>query len=233
MLPRKSERQTKKTPLSSAEITERIWLAIAERRLRPGTRLKEEELAEIFEVSRARVRQALINLQREGLVTLQPNRGAFVSAPDIEEAMDVLYARKSIEQRVVERLAKVVTPEQIAQLCGHIAQERTASAHNRITDVIQLSGGFHNLLAEMLGSEFLSSILRDLVSRSSLITAIYRDSAHFNCGPDEHQAIVAALEKGDGAAAVAAMSEHLTHLEADLHLDRDHQVEPTLKNLLG
>ena len=46
-----------------AQICDRVWLSIAEKRLRPGTRLKEEELAEIFAVSRARVRQALVILE--------------------------------------------------------------------------------------------------------------------------------------------------------------------------
>ena len=59
------------------EIYNRIWLSIAERKLKPGTRLKEEQLAEIFSMSRARVRQALSALEHDGLVTLVPNRGAF------------------------------------------------------------------------------------------------------------------------------------------------------------
>lgn len=221
-----------KTALSLAEISERIWLSIAERRLRPGMRLKEEELAEIFSVSRAKIRQVLSSLQKEGLVTIQPNRGAFVSAPDVEEARDVLYFRSSIEQRVVERLARKITPAQLTALRAHIDSERAASAQNEITEVIRLSGGFHMMLAEMLGSEFLHTILRDLVSRSSLITAIYRDTAHYNCGPDEHDQIVSALEQGDGAGAVAAMAHHIQHIEADLSLDSEHQIEPILKALL-
>ncbi len=68
------------------EIRDRIWNAIAERKLRPGTRLKEEQLAEIFQASRARIRQALSLLDRDRLVTLIPNRGGFVAEPNHTDA---------------------------------------------------------------------------------------------------------------------------------------------------
>lgn len=221
-----------------AEIGERIWLAIAERRLRPGTRLKEEELAEIFGVTRARIRQALAGLEREGLVTIVPNRGALVAAPSVEEACDVLYARRAIEQRIVERLAGQVrsgdlAPGAIDGLRAHVDRERAAAQAGAASDVIRLSGGFHQHLAELVGSAFLSSVLRDLIFRSSLITAIYRDSAHDNCGPDEHDRIIAALERGDADAVRAAMGAHLDHIEADLDLDRHRQPDPDLRSVLG
>ncbi|MDO5611945.1 MAG: GntR family transcriptional regulator [Paracoccus sp. (in: a-proteobacteria)] len=225
-------------PALPAQIAERIWLAIAERRLRPGTRLKEEELAEIFGVSRARIRQALSGLEREGLVKIVPNRGALVAAPTVEEAGDVLFARRTIEQRVVERLAGQIRHGEVAagavaSLRDHVARERDAARLAIPADTIRLSGGFHLKLAELVGSDFLCSILRDLISRSSLITAIYRDSAHDNCGPDEHEAIIAALERGDAAAARDRMGKHLDHIEADLDLDRARRPEPNLRSVLG
>lgn len=216
-----------------AEISERIWLAIAERRLRPGTRLKEEELAEIFGVSRARIRQALAGLEREGLVTILPNRGAFVAAPTVEEAGDVFFARKAIERRVVERLAPRITPDDIAGLRAHVARERIAAAEDAVPDVIRLSGGFHQKLAELVGSDFLNSILRDLVARSSLITAVYRNTAHYNCGPDEHDAVIDCLERGDAAGAAQAMGVHLDHIEADLKLEGGTRIQRDLKDVLG
>ena len=110
----------------TAEICERIWLSIAEKRLRPGARLKEEQLAEIFDVSRARVRQALAVLESDGLVTIVPNRGAFVSEPGVDEARDVFHVRKQIEARVLERLIDRISDEEISLLDAHLTQEREA-----------------------------------------------------------------------------------------------------------
>lgn len=217
---------------TSSQIGERIWLAIADRRLRPGTRLKEEELAEIFQASRARVRQALSSLERDGLVTIFPHRGACVSAPTVEDARDVFYARRAIEGRVMERLVPTVEPTHIAALRAHVEQERRAGAADDTASLIRLSGGFHLALADLVGSDFLSSTMRDLIARTSLITAVYRDTAQFDCGPHEHGAIVDRLEAGDAESAAALMIEHLNHIESELKLDERLSAEPDLRAAL-
>ena len=97
---------TDQTGVSTQQIVEKVWLSIAERRLRPGVQLKEEQMATIFHVSRARIRQALAALEREGLVTIIPNRGAFVCKPTVEEARDVFFVRRTVERCVVERLGR-------------------------------------------------------------------------------------------------------------------------------
>ncbi|MEP3301003.1 MAG: GntR family transcriptional regulator, partial [Roseibium sp.] len=119
-----SEAETSDAP--QMEIYNRIWLSIAERKLKPGTRLKEEQLAEIFSVSRARVRQALTALEHDGLVTLVPHRGAFVSQPSIVEARDIFFSRRTIELSLVSRLCESAGPDAIARLEAHVAEERQA-----------------------------------------------------------------------------------------------------------
>src|SRR5688572_14525641 len=85
-------------------IYERLLAAIFEHRLPPGTKLGEDRLAAIFGVSRARIRRVLPRLAHEGLVTLEPNRGAFVAKPTVMEARDVFEARRLIEPGILERL---------------------------------------------------------------------------------------------------------------------------------
>ncbi len=207
-------------PASSSveQIVEKVWLSIAERRLRPGVQLKEEQIAAIFHVSRARVRRALTLLERDGLVTIIPNRGAFVCKPSVEEARDVFFVRRTVERCVVERLCAAVSKADVKRLRDHVAREREANAQDVTTDIIKLSGGFHLLLAELVGSDFLFTTMRDLIARSSLITAVYRNTTRFNCGPDEHAEIVDAVSAGDSTRAVQLMAHHLEHVEAALDL---------------
>jgi DNA-binding GntR family transcriptional regulator len=214
-------------------IHERIWTAIAEHRLRPGMRLKEEQLSEIFDVSRTRVRAALAALERDGLVTLVPNRGAFVAEPTIEDARDVFFARATIEGRLVERLCATVGPEDIARLEAHIAEERAARARGDVSSAIRLSGAFHILLAELAGSRSLFQVLRDLVSRTSLITAMYHPQTRTDCGPDEHMEIVGLIARGEVAAAKRAMESHLGHIESRLVLEEEPEVPKDLRAILG
>lgn len=218
---------------ATAEICERIWLSIAEKRLRPGARLKEEQLAEIFDVSRARVRQALAVLESDGLVTIVPNRGAFVSEPGVDEARDVFHVRKQIEARVIERLIDRITDEEIQLLDDHLNNEREADQRGDTSAIIRLSGGFHLLLAELAGSSFLFGILRDLISRSSLITAIYRGRHLHNCGPDEHASLIECVRKRDKAGAMRIMQAHLQHVEDELDLTEEVPTTRDLRQALG
>jgi len=224
---------TEPTGPSTRQIVEKVWLSIAERRLRPGVQLKEEQLATIFNVSRARIRQALAVLERDGLVTIIPNRGAFVSKPSVDEARDVFFVRRTVERCVVERLCKSVSKADLKRLRDHVAKERIANAQDITTDIIKLSGGFHLLLAETAGSDFLFTTMRDLISRSSLITAVYRNTNRFNCGPDEHADIVEAIANNEADKATHLMAHHLEHVESELDLSEIRDLSHDLRAALA
>jgi DNA-binding GntR family transcriptional regulator len=221
------------TDAPHVEIYNRIWLSIAERKLKPGTRLKEEQLAEIFSVSRARVRQALAALEHDGLVTLVPNRGAFVSQPSIEEARDIFFARRTIETQLVARLCDVATPEAMIRLNAHVSQEREARAAGDTKATVRLSGAFHLLIGELAGSPYLWDVLRDLLSRTSLIIVMYQTRSQTDCGPDEHAEIVEAIAHRDKDRARDLMNHHIDHLEGQLDLEQDVQEASDLRDLLA
>src|SRR5918994_3045368 len=116
-------------PASEDSIYERILAAIFEHRLPPGTKLGEDRLASIFGVSRARIRRVLPRLAHESVVTLEPNRGAFVAKPTIAEARDVFQARRLIEPGIVDQLMS--QPElgaTLGKLRRHVATESKARA---------------------------------------------------------------------------------------------------------
>jgi len=75
------------------EIYARLQKAVQEHRLTPGTRLVEERLGEFAGVSRTKIREVLSRLAHEGLVTLVPNRGAFIASPSVAQARDVFVTR--------------------------------------------------------------------------------------------------------------------------------------------
>ncbi len=160
-----------------------------------------------------------------------PNRGAQVAAPDVQEARDVFFLRATVEVRIAEQLSGNLDHSGAAALRDIIQRERTAIAEGRLADVIRLSGLFHQKLAELNGSSVLQNILRDLISRSSLITAVYRDSGYFNCGPDEHAAIVDALMRGDKEEALHLVTAHIEHLRADLNLSTEQQPSRNLRDI--
>ena len=201
------------------EIYEKIYIAILEHRLHPGTKLGEERLADIFGVSRARVREVLARLAHEQIVDLYPQRGAYVAKPSIEQARDVFEARRLIEPAVMRRLIETLTPEKIARLRQH--QEMEADAHRRDDRraVIRLSGEFHTLAAELAGNSALARSMRELCMLTCLTIFLYDAPTATTCRNDEHGLIIEAVAKRDRARAEKLMLDHLDHIESSLKLD--------------
>ncbi|WP_110402262.1 GntR family transcriptional regulator [Sphaerotilus hippei] len=200
-------------------IADAITTAVVERRLMPGTKLAEQQIADIFKVSRTLVRQALNQLSRDRLVTLEPARGAFVARPSVEEARQVFEVRQMLESSMVRQLAASITDEQVAQLRAHLQAEREAVGRTDVTGRTRLLADFHVVLARQLGNEVLAQLLTDLLSRSSLISLMYQSSHSAEHSQDEHVAIVDALARHDADAAVALMAGHIGNVERNLRLN--------------
>lgn len=200
------------------EIYERIYVAILEHRLQPGTKLGEERMAEIFGVSRARIREVLARLAHEQIVELFPQRGAYVAKPTIEQARDVFEARRLIEPAVLRRLIETLTPEKVARLRQHGELEADALRRGDKRAVIRLSGEFHTLVAELAGNSALSRSMRELCMLTCLTIFLYDAPTAQSCRNDEHEAIVNAVAKRDRARAEKLMLDHLDHIEGSLKL---------------
>lgn len=204
---------------ATQRIVHSITTAIVERRLMPGTKLGEQKIADVFKVSRTLVRQALNQLSRDRLVTLEPGRGAFVAMPGVEEARQVFQVRQMIEGAMARQLCATLTDTQIAELRAHLQAEQAAISRSEAAGRTRLLADFHVVLARMLGNAVLAGILADLLSRSSLIALMYQSSHSAEMSYSEHVAIVDALERRDARAAVRLTEEHLRHVERNVRFD--------------
>jgi len=199
-------------------IVESLTRAIVEHSLQPGEKLVEQKLADQFGVSRTLIRQALFKLSQNRLVRMVPARGAFVSAPSVTEAQQVFAVRRILEAGMTRSFMRQATAAQIKALKSHIAKETAALQRGDVAMRTTLLGNFHVRMAELMGNEVLASLLNDLISRCALITLMYQSSADAAHSHDEHAQIVAAIEAGDEARAIALMDAHLQHVEEALTL---------------
>jgi DNA-binding GntR family transcriptional regulator len=207
-------------PSTTHFIVESLTRAIALQRLQPGTKLAEQKLADHFGVSRTLVRQALHQLAQNRLIRLEPARGAFVAAPTSSEARQVFAVRRMLEVEMARAFTREATPARIKALREHIAQEKAAVDDDDASGRIELLGDFHVRIAELMGNEVLAQILRDLVSRSSLITLMYQRSGAARHSQQEHVELVRAFAARDEERAAQLMDDHLLHVEASLAFDR-------------
>lgn len=218
--------------ISEDQIVERIFTAVMDHRLRPGMKLTENALGEVFGVSRGRIRPVLVKLGERGIVELLPNRGAFVASPTAEEAQDVFEARRSIELSVMRRAASRITKSQARTLRSHLAEEAAAIANGDRGEAIRLSGEFHIKLAEVAGNPVFLRFVEELVARSSLIIALFGSRLSVACAEGEHSDILDALGRRDAARAAELMDHHLEHIGRALHTDESDGAAVDLRSIL-
>lgn len=219
--------------LQTAEVTEALIVAIHQHRIAPGAKLGEDELSEIFSVSRTIIRAALHSLAHLHLVEVRRNRGAFVAQPSVREANEVFEARALVEPRMAERAANRATKSDIKRLQKHIRKEHAALAKSDSGKALHLSGLFHVEIARIADQTTIGGIVEALIARSSLIIALYWRRESALCEQHAHESLVEAIAIGDGTRAADLMHSHLEHLHAALDLDERNLPQLSLKAALA
>ena len=209
-----------------------IFESVMTQRLKPGTKLPEASLCELFNTGRATVRKVLQNLAHDHIVELRPNRGASVAAPTPEQTREIFEARRILESSIVRLAAANAKRSDIVNLRQRLKQEHNSLTHLPQPEWVRLASSFHLAVAETAGNPILTHYLIELVSRCSLIVALYEPPGNASCEHDEHSCIVDYIEQGDGDRAARLMEDHLSNLEKNVFLlseEDDH----SLARMLG
>ena len=182
--------------------------AILSGALVPGTRIKQEELAARLGVSREPVRQALLLLQREGLVSTDPGRTAAVTSPDRRLIADVYEFREVIDGLVAATVAKLSAPD-LTRFDEIVARGREAVRLRHLRRLIELDIAFHTGLYEAANNRVLIDVMRDQWNHIRRVVAMVLGEASYrNRVWDEHAAILQAIRSGKPARARAAAAHH-------------------------
>ena len=220
-----------KQPFNGVIVYQRLRRAILEQALLPGTRLREDAIGEQFGVSRTIVRQALVRLESEHLVETQRNRGACVAEPTLIEAEQIFEIRHCLEAEVIRRLIDRISVIGLEALDAHVDQEARVQGKDGPVS-IRLAGEFHILLAELTENRILAGYVSELVTRCSLILAMYSRSHSSDCAVDEHRNIIQAVRDKDIKAALSIMDHHLGAVQGRADLSGD-QKEDNLQSVLA
>ncbi|MFC6632876.1 GntR family transcriptional regulator [Microbulbifer taiwanensis] len=233
-MPKASKTDSKRR---GAERDDAIYRAIAdavvEHRLKPGARLREDALAEVFGVSRTGIRKILQRLALEQLVTLTPRRGASVTRPTAAEAREVFEARRMVECGLIPEVVRRVTKGDIDELRELTRREVEALNSGEQSAAIKISAAFHERLAQLSGNSTLAEFVARLCSRSSLILAVYGNSGHAGCESHDHYELVQLLEEGAGERARAFMEKHLSAVESSLSIVEGADEVPDLYSIFA
>lgn len=174
----------------------------------PGERLTEERLADDFGVSRSPVREALRVIATEGLVRINPRRGAEVSTPDPESAEDLLQVRSRLEPLAARLAAQRATPADIDALRSLLEQSRLATEAKDLDAVAELNTRLHMEVVRIADSRWLSAFARRMYLH---VQWIFRVSADRRAPHSwrEHIVLIDAIESGDPDRAEEAAASHV------------------------
>lgn len=209
-----------------------IFDSVVNQRLKPGAKLPEASLCELFGTSRFVVRKVLERLAHDHVVELQPNRGARIVMPSPEEAQHVLEARRALEAAIVTLATQRATKRELAEFRRELGKDHAAMHAGDQVAWARVASSFHHRLARLARSPILEQYLGEILSRFSLIVALYELPDNPSCEHDEHERIVDCMERGDAAGAAHEMELHLRDLESSF-MDKREQPDTSLASLLG
>jgi len=192
----------------SQVVSEEIRAMILGGRLKPGERLVEESLSAELGVSRVPVREALLALSAQGLVRIEPRRGATVAEITPRIVAELVEVRALLEGLNARLAAQRHDPEIIAQLTNTLERGNAAAKAGTRAELAQLNAEFHERLAEASRNSVLSEVMRGLRERTSLAFAI-NGRARARADWQEHAGVLAAVIAGDSELAALLANRHV------------------------
>ncbi len=203
--------------LLSERVYEELEENILNGSLAPGDALPEIPLAEEFGVSRTPVREAIRNLELEGLVRSIPNRGTLVVGISAKDIDDIYAIRGYVEGLAARWAAEHVTAEQLGQMQNVVALQEFYAGRGDFVQVWQLDTRFHQLLYQASGSHVLRQTLSNLHRYIQRVRELSIKKPG-RAGPSvrEHRSVLEAIEKRNGKEAESRMASHIHNAHANI-----------------
>ena len=186
---------------------------ILQGRLDEASRLTEDFLSNQLGISKSPVREALNRLEAEGLIRIEPRKGAYLRRLTPVEINELYDTREALEAHVVR--TATVTQILLAELRQSVRRQRALLKANDKPHYIEEDVRFHSLLAQATGNQYLCSVLGNIQNQIWLSRRKTYDLSS-STAPDYHDAIVKALEEGDADAAERLMREHIRTVRSRL-----------------
>ena len=194
----------------TAQVYSIIRRAIVSLVLRPGSIVNERQICEQLGISRTPLREAILQLNAENLVTVVPNSGTYVSKIDLQSVFDGQLIRDALEMKVVRLAAARMTPQFERQLDFNIHQQIRMAADQDFDAFYELDEAFHAMIAEFGASAYVWRIVNGAKAQLDRVRRLsFPQPGHLDVVLAEHTAIVDGLKLRDPDAAGAAMKQHL------------------------
>lgn len=187
-----------KEPLA-ASVARGLREAIMEGDLKPDDRIKQQEVAQRYGVSRSPVREAFRELASEGFVELERDVGARVRTFDSDEVIQLYLAREAIEPVMIAETCRVISPGQMAEARALNDESEIFAADGDIASYLRVDTQMHRVLLEASGMNLLTEMTQGLWRRTHRYRFAYSVSSRVETSVLEHRMILDAIEARDSA----------------------------------
>ena len=191
-----------RTNLRVSSIAQEIGCAIIEGRLRPGNDLNTVDLSKQFQTSRTPVKEALLLLEKEGLVTVPPYRRPYVAQASLEEVRDIYQVRANLLALVAELIVHTASDEAIASLKTRLSYIHEMVAASNIDGVFWANVAFRNLEVDICGNRQVKRILDSLGLRTLQLRHLSVSLAPSKRRISDREHLVAAYEERNAPLAI-------------------------------
>ena len=202
----------------SAAIVEQLRSDILAGTYAAGEQLRQDALAASFQVSRIPVREALFQLEAEGLVLIEPHKGAIVSAFSLEEIDDVFDLRVLLEPRMLAQSAPLLTPQDFAEASTLDAEFKDAIAAQDVAQWGQLNARYHLALYRHARQPRTLAFVTALLQTSDRFTRLQMNRASaLSRAESEHRKLLRLCQDGKVVQACEHLVAHIEKVRRDLH----------------
>ncbi len=204
-------------PSLGEQTYEIIQEAIVSLRFKPGDRLSVQKVSDRLGVSRTPVKEAFARLEQEGLVSVVPRRGTFVSPIEVKDIDEILEARALIEAFAATRAAEELSGEELEKVQSVLERQGEALEAGKIPESAEIGHGLHLIVLDHLANDRMETFLTNMDLHYTRIRRIFsREFSRQHQSLREHLGILETLRARDQDAAYHAMFEHHLSVRDDL-----------------
>ncbi len=220
-------------PPMAERIAEALRQAIIAGTLEPGSRVNESEIAARYRISRSPVREALRLLQQEGLVAMEPRRGAFVKRLTPQEVVDVYDVKSMLEGHATGLATRRMGERDLERLAACVARMEREVAASDMTAYVQSTREFHEIIVHGCGNATLASIYQGLERKIHWLRTLSLSwPGRVDVSLADHRAILDAMQRRDAALAERIARAHIEQASQDL-LSRLERLAGEARRLAG
>lgn len=205
-------------PVSVKEMAyENIKKQIIQGNIKPRTWLREQELSDAMEISRAPIREAFNQLERDGLIEICPRKGARVVSLSEKEVENIFEIRENLELLAIKKSLKSIPLENLDQLAKKFKQYsvKTTEKSNRL-QYLALDKEFHDSLTNRCDNQMLIKLLSSIQEKIHWLRGYSLDTHSFVQSIEEHLAIIEAIQKKNEILVVSNLVRHLERAKVSI-----------------